>query len=80
MDLEEPGLGSLPIADSWTDFFSADQAEDPVLSAPSLLAQHVQKPTERMSQLMAAEPVDTPRASFSVQELVQVSILLCRIS
>ena len=76
MELEDTGLGSYPIADSWTDFFSAGQAEDAVLPAPSLLAQQAQQQTV-VSQLMAAEPVDCSRESFSVQELVQVCILLC---
>lgn len=77
MDFEDAGLGADPVADSWTDFFSAEQAEDPVLPSPSLMAAQQAHQQTAVSQLMAAEPVDPSRESFSVQELVQVCILLC---
>ncbi|KAK9806466.1 hypothetical protein WJX73_010634 [Symbiochloris irregularis] len=78
MELGDAHLSSPGMPDSWTDFFSAGQAEEPLIPAPFLLAQQ-QHPSRHQQQLvpqlMAPERVSHARESFSMQDLVQSDIM-----
>lgn len=77
MDVHDGAYAELPLADSWTDFFSAVQDEHPV-PAPAFTAheppqQQHQHQQVRASQYVAPEPVQQPRESCSIDKLVQVT-------
>ena len=74
MELGDSHLASPPIPDSWTDFFSTVQADEPLLPTPSLLAHHGVHHQQAVSRLMAPERPTTAQESFSVQDLVQVQL------